>query len=41
MSQPSEAMGELMADLLLRMLAGERAPTSTVVESHSVRRASA
>ena len=41
MSQPSEAMGELMADLLLRMLAGERVPTSTVVESHLVRRESA
>jgi DNA-binding LacI/PurR family transcriptional regulator len=41
MSQPSEAMGELMADLLLRILAGERVPTSTVVESHLVRRESA
>lgn len=41
MSQPSERMGEQMADLLLRMLAGENVPTATVVESHLVRRESA
>lgn len=41
MSQPSERMGERMADLLLRILAGETVPTATVVESHLVRRASA
>jgi len=40
-SQPSEAMGGLMADLLLRILAGDDVPVSTVVESHLVRRASA
>jgi DNA-binding LacI/PurR family transcriptional regulator len=41
MSQPSEAMGQQMADFLLRILAGEQVPTSTVVESHLVRRESA
>ena len=41
MSQPSEQMGELMADLLLRILAGEDVPVSTEVPSHLVRRASA
>ncbi|MCS0499203.1 LacI family DNA-binding transcriptional regulator [Protaetiibacter mangrovi] len=41
MSQPSERSGELMADLLLRILAGEQVPISTVVESHLVRRESA
>jgi len=41
MSQPSEKMGETMADLLLRILAGEKVPVSTVVQSHLVRRASA
>jgi len=41
MSQPSEKMGETMADLLLRILDGETVPISTVVPSHLVRRASA
>lgn len=41
MSQPSERMGETMADLLLRILAGETVPVSTVVASHLVRRDSA
>ena len=40
-NQPSERMGELMADTLLRILAGETVPVSTVVESRLVRRASA
>ncbi len=40
-NQPSERMGELMADTLLRILAGEDVPVSTVVESRLVRRASA
>jgi len=41
MSQPSAHSGELMADLLLRILAGENVPISTVVPSHLVRRESA
>lgn len=41
MSQPSARSGELMADLLLRILAGENVPISTVVPSHLVRRESA
>ncbi len=41
MSQPSEAMGEQMADALLRILAGEAVPTATVVASHLVVRESA
>ena len=40
-NQPSERMGELMADTLLRILAGDDVPVSTVVESRLVRRASA
>lgn len=41
MSQPSARSGELMADLLLRILVGEKVPVSTVVPSHLVRRESA
>lgn len=40
-NQPSEQMGELMADTLLRMLAGENVQVSTVLESRLVVRASA
>lgn len=40
-NQPSERMGELMADTLLRVLDGEDVPVSTVVESRLVRRGSA
>lgn len=41
MNQPSERMGEQMAELLIRILTGDDVPVSTVVESHLVRRASA
>jgi DNA-binding LacI/PurR family transcriptional regulator len=37
--QPSEAMGHLMADLLLRLLAGEDVPHRNIMPTHLVRRA--
>jgi DNA-binding LacI/PurR family transcriptional regulator len=39
--QPSEEMGYLMADLLLRLLAGEDVPHRNIMPTHLVRRASA
>lgn len=39
--QPSEEMGYMMADLLLRLIAGEDVPHRNIMPTHLVRRASA